>query len=334
MSLKAFYSLCIFLCIACFTHAQYKTDILGEDYISKAIQMPDDYEGKVVCTLVKKQQKDTINQAILYIHGYNDYFFQKELGDSISRHGYNFYALDLRKYGRSILPHQDPFYCQSLTEYFADIDTAITTIRNEGNERILLMAHSTGGLITSYFLSCKQGKSGVDGLILNSPFLDWNLSWFMETLVMPTVSFIGRFFPRLTVQGLGSPFYAHSLLQDKKGEWNFNTNWKMPFGHPKKAGWIRAIHEVQRVIQNHPNIKEPILVLSSDKSFPGTDDWNEEYKQSDIILDVKDIQNIGAQLGPNVSQEMIPNGLHDLFLSAKAFRDKAYQTIFNWLNIH
>ena len=85
-------------------YAQYVPDILGDNYLRRTIQMPDDYEGKVVCTLVKKPQLPETKQAILYIHGYNDYFFQKQLGDSVNAHGYNFYAMDLRKYGRSILP--------------------------------------------------------------------------------------------------------------------------------------------------------------------------------------------------------------------------------------
>ena len=87
-------------------YAQYVPDILGDNYLRRTIQMPDDYEGKVVCTLVKKPQLPETKQAILYIHGYNDYFFQKQLGDSVNAHGYNFYAMDLRKYGRSILPNQ------------------------------------------------------------------------------------------------------------------------------------------------------------------------------------------------------------------------------------
>ena len=82
-------------------YAQYVPDILGDNYLRRTIQMPDDYEGKVVCTLVKKPQLPETKQAILYIHGYNDYFFQKQLGDSVNAHGYNFYAMDLRKYGRS-----------------------------------------------------------------------------------------------------------------------------------------------------------------------------------------------------------------------------------------
>ena len=331
MSSRSIHCIVLFLLIFFKGNAQYTPDVLGGDYVSRTFQMADDYTGKVVCTLIKKPEMKAVKQAILYVHGYNDYFFQKELGDSVQAHGYNFYALDLRKYGRSILPNQDPFYCHSLKEYFADIDTALTTMRAEGNERIILMAHSTGGLITPYYLCHQKGKPNVDGLILNSPFLDWNFGWLMEEIVMPTVSFVGKHFPSLTVQGTGCPNYAYSLLAGKKGEWRFNTEWKKPTGHPKKAGWIHAIHEAQQFIQKHANLALPILVLSSDQSFPETETWSETYKISDIVLDVNDIQTLGTQLGPNVTKDTIHNGMHDLILSGKTYRDNAYQTIFKWL---
>lgn len=149
----------LLISLAISIYAQYVPDVLGDEYLRRTFQMPDDYEGKVVCTLVKKPQLTDVKQAVLYIHGYNDYFFQKQLGDSVNAHGYNFYAMDLRKYGRSILPNQNPFFCKSLTEYFADIDTALATIRSEGNDKILLMAHSTGGLITPLYLDSKKGTS-------------------------------------------------------------------------------------------------------------------------------------------------------------------------------
>lgn len=325
-------NLIIFLCfILCEVYAQYVPDVLGDGYLRRTFQMPDDYEGKVVCTLVKKPQLDSVKQAVLYIHGYNDYFFQKQLGDSVNAHGYNFYAMDLRKYGRSILPNQNPFFCKSLKEYFADIDTALATIQSEGNERILPTAHSTGGLITPYYLNSKKGELPIDGLILNSPFLDWNFGWFMEKVVLPTVAFVGRLFPNLTVQGLGDPNYAYSLLKQYKGEWEFDTNWKMIFGHPKKAGWIKAIQEAQQTVQKGLKLDCPILVMSSNKSFPETETWHEEYMTSDIVLDVQDIQKYGEKLGDKVTRDTIPNGIHDLILSQKPYRNDAYQTIFEWL---
>lgn len=317
----------IFFFFSMILHAQYLPDILGDDYQRRTFRMPDDYEGKVVCTLVKKPQLPNVKQAILYIHGYNDYFFQKQLGDSINANGYNFYAMDLRKYGRSILPNQNPFFCKKLDEYFADIDTALATIRAEGNDHILIMAHSTGGLITPYYLNSRKGTLPVDGLILNSPFLDWNLGWFMEKVVIPVIACIGKYIPDLTVQGEGDASYAHSLLKQFKGEWEYNTNWKMINGHPKKAGWIYAIQKGQQTIQKGLKLNCPILVMSSNKSFPETKEWHNEYRTSDIVLDVHDIQEYGTKLGMLVTRDTIQNGIHDLILSEKVYRDHTYHTI-------
>lgn len=331
---RRIYLTSLILLFAICINAQYVPDVLGEGYQHRTFDMPDDYEGKVVCTLVRKPLLPDTKQAMLYIHGYNDYFFQKQLGDSVNAHGYNFYAMDLRKYGRSILPNQNPFYCKSLTEYFADIDTALATIRSEGNDKILLMAHSTGGLITPLYLDSRKGNQTVDGLILNSPFLDWNFGWFMEKVAIPAVAFVGRFLPNLTVQGEGIASYAHSLLKQFKGEWEYDTDWKMINGHPKKAGWIKAIQEGQQKIRKGLQLDCPVLVMSSDKSYPETKEWHNEYLSSDIVLSVDDIQKYAPRLGNYITRDTITNGMHDLILSEKASRDKAYQTVFEWIRKH
>ncbi|MEG8036484.1 hypothetical protein QP157_14580 [Sphingomonas sp. LR61] len=45
---------------------------------------------------------------VLYVHGWSDYFFQREMAEHLEALGARFFALDLRKYGRSLLPHQTP----------------------------------------------------------------------------------------------------------------------------------------------------------------------------------------------------------------------------------
>lgn len=311
-------------------NAQYVPDILP-GYEQMTIQMKPDYEGEVVCTLVRKPLLEAVDKAVLYIHGYNDYFFQSELGDSIRSYGYNFYALDLRKYGRSIRTHQQPTFCKSLDEYFADIDTTLAIISREGNNQIVLMAHSTGGLITPLYLDSEKGRK-VESLILNSPFLDMNMSWFMEKIAIPVVSFLGKFFPDWVVEKTGFSSYAESLLAEHKGEWTFDTSWKRPEGYPKKAAWLRAIHQGHKKIKKGLSLTCPILVLSSDKSFTESDEWHEEYKSADIVLDVNDIQTLALKLGEKVVRDTVPNGMHDLILSAAPYRKTAYHKINNWLN--
>jgi alpha-beta hydrolase superfamily lysophospholipase len=310
----------------------YKPDTLGNNYQSRTFEMADDYEGKTVCTLIKKKNVTTFDKAILYVHGYNDYFYQTDLGDSIITHGYDFYALDLRKYGRSLLPNQDAFYCKNLSEYFSDLDTAISTIRSEGHTYIILMGHSTGGLITSLYMDGRQSPY-IKGLILNSPFLDMNMNWFMEKIIIPCGSLWGGLFPQTAIKRDKSTYYAHSLLKDFNGEWNFNTDWKKPEGHPQRLGWVRAIHKGHKKVKKGLSIQCPILVMSSDKSIQSAKEWNDDYLHADIVLDVKDIQKYGAKLGSTVSGCIITNGIHDLILSPEPARSVTYQTIFNWLNL-
>lgn len=315
----------LYFVLAPTVHAQYVPDILS-GYEQKTIHMQPDYEGEVVCTLVRKPPVENRTKAVLYVHGYNDYFFQAELGDSIQSYGYDFYALDLRKYGRSIREHQQPTFCKKLDEYFADLDSAIATIRQEGHTQIVLMAHSTGGLITPLYLDARKDAK-VESLILNSPFLDMNMSWFMEKVAIPVVAWLGKFFPNWVVEKEGFSSYAQSLLADYKGEWHFNTDWKRPEGYPKKAAWIRAIHLGHKKIKKGLSLSCPILVLSSDKSFPESKEWHEEYRTSDIVLDVNDIQTLAPKLGKQVTRDTVPNGMHDLILSASPYRETMYEKI-------
>src|SRR5665811_1559457 len=84
-----------------------------------------------------------------YLHGWNDYFFQTALADYWHAQGAAFYALDLRKYGRSLRPHQTPNYVDDLATYDEELDAAVAQIHTElGNHaRVMVMGHSMGGLV-------------------------------------------------------------------------------------------------------------------------------------------------------------------------------------------
>ena len=73
--------------------------------------------------------------AVLYVHGFADYFFQRHMAERFAAEGYAFYALDLRKHGRSLRPHQHPNFCKSVTEYYADITRRDRRDRRAGAAR-------------------------------------------------------------------------------------------------------------------------------------------------------------------------------------------------------
>ena len=149
-------------------------DVLGPDYEAIELPMGRDAEGEVVATLVRRRGAESgSRRAVLYLHGFVDYFFQTHLADFYVELGFDFYALDLRKYGRSLRPHQTPNFVESLTDYFPEIDEAVRIVRDvDGHGTLLLNGHSTGGLVAALWADRVKGKGLVDGLFLNSPFLD------------------------------------------------------------------------------------------------------------------------------------------------------------------
>lgn len=309
---------------------EWGVDILGNNYYSSKILLQDDYSGKVIATLIKKTPIKEEYDNILYIHGFNDYFFQTEMGDNFTKAGYNFYAIDLRKYGRSILNEQKTFEVKDLKEYFAEIDSAIQIINETNNKKIILMGHSTGGLIASYYLMQSNNNDKIDALILNSPFLDFNLSDFEEKYLLPFISTINDFIPNISIKQNGNDAYAQSLLETHHGEWSYNTNWKMPFSPDVSTNWISAIYRAQSELKNKAYFDIPILLLRSDNSVYGSE-WTEAFNRGDAVLDVNDISYYGKKLGPKVQEVVIKDGLHDIFLSRKPLREAVYKYLFDWL---
>lgn len=310
--------------------AQWRPDVLGDGYEMRYVDQPDDYSGKVRCTIVRKLSDCSSGKGVLYVHGFNDYFFQAEMGDRFVDSCYNFYAVDLRKYGRSIIAGQKMFQVRDMKEYFADIDSALAQMKRDGNREIVLMGHSTGGLTTSLYMN-ENPDTLIRALILNSPFLDWNQTKFQEKFLIPMVRGVARLFPDISITQGGGDHYARSLLADCDGEWHYDTSWKLTVSPNVDSGWIRAIDAAQSVIQDDPDIRVPILLMHSDRSFKNGDP-DSMYLCTDAVLDVEDISKYGRRLGPVVTEVTVYGGLHDLVLSGKGVREPLYDYIFKWLD--
>lgn len=327
--IAALIALCPFLAGA---SGRWTPDILGNGYEARTVEQGAAADGRVVSTIIRRLLPDTLpcgqpRRAVLYVHGFNDYFFNPELGRECNRAGYDFYAVDLRRYGRSILPGQRMFDVRNLTEYFPDIDSALVEMRHSGVMETVLMGHSTGGLITALFCS-KNPAAPVDLLVLNSPFLDWNLGW-QEHLV-PLVAMWGAAFPSTPVPQGESTAYAESLLASHHGEWDYRTDWKLERSPDVTAGWVRAIDMAQHELRDgKARIQIPILLMYSSASV-NTPVWDPVHNRADGVLDVNDIRRYGMELGPRVTPMKVVGGLHDLLLSRPALRQALYKRIFEW----
>ena len=307
-----------------------ESDVLGTPYEQRRITLDPDDEGEVVATLVSRRATEPTNRAVLYIHGWVDYFFQTHLAEFFTERGWDFYALDLRKYGRSLLPHQTANFARSMAEYFPEIDEAIRIIREEdGHDTVLVNGHSMGGLVTAVWAHRVRGRGVVQGLFLNSPFFEFNEPWIVRKGLPPLVNLLGAIRPYAGMpQELGKT-YGHSLHRDHHGEWDYDLTWKPLQGYKIYAGWVRAIRHAHKQVQAGLAIDVPVLVGCSAKSYRG--DVAEEAHHADAVLNVQHISRFAPRLGPDVTLVQIEGGKHDLTLSRAAARDRLFTVLDGWL---
>jgi alpha-beta hydrolase superfamily lysophospholipase len=307
-------------------------DVLGEPYERHTIDLGTDDEGPVVATLVRRRAEVPSRRAVLYVHGYVDYFFQTHLADFFVERGWDFYALDLRKYGRSLLPHQTPNFARSLTDYFPELDEASRIIREvDGHDQLLVGGHSTGGLITSLWSHARNPLHQVDGLFLNSPFFEFNAPWLLRRPVLAAVGTVAARAPyrRFPASSLG--LYGQSLHTEHRGEWTYDLAWKPIFGFPARFGWLRAVRRGQQRLQRGLRIDAPVLVACSSRSFRGRE-WDEEARVTDSVLNVEHIVRWAPGLGPRVTIARFDGGMHDLTLSGKEVRAEVLRELGRWVD--
>jgi alpha-beta hydrolase superfamily lysophospholipase len=305
-------------------------DVLGNGFRQKTIQLKADREGEVVCTLICAENFSQYDCNVLYVHGFSDYFFQTELAEQFRQNGYNFYALDLRKCGRSLREWQTPCNLYDISDYYEDIDAAIASIRKESKGKLALLGHSAGGLALAMYLHDRADKS-IDALMLNSPFLELNINKYLRMFGLPLVSFIGKFFPDIKIKKGLSLNYGYSISKKRYGEWEYDENWKPVAVSKVNMSWLRAIHRAQSRLHKGLDLSCPVLVMRSDKSVKGKR-WSEKFRKADAVLNVEHIGKYAPLLGKNVSEIIVRDGLHDLFLSVPEVRTEAYNFMFEWLD--
>ncbi len=274
--------------------------------------------GGASATLVRRRAAQADRGAILYVHGFADYFFQEHVAEHYTAQGYDFYAVDLRGYGRSLRDGEVPNYTTDMAVYFEEIDAAIAVVREE-HSRVVLMGHSTGGLTTSLWAHERRDDGLIDALVLNSPWLDV----VEPPLLRKVVRLVGKVAPSTKIRrGLGDA-YGASIHSSRNGEWDFDLKWKPLAGFPVLAGWIRAVLLAQQKVHAGLDVRVPVLVLHSDRSVLNAREWTEDVAKADAVLDVEGMRRWGPKLGTSVKVVEIEGGMHDLFLSPEPVRTAA-----------
>ncbi len=356
--------------------SEWVPDILGEGFERSDLDLgsdPGSGGGPLVATLVRALPRPRgiwsrilgrgrlLEEVdVLYVHGWSDYFFQRGMARFFTERGARFFALDLRRYGRSLRDGQAPGYIERLDDYDAEIGAALAAMghgvagswpgagtgADAGEDpapapapsggrgpsrRLVLFGHSTGGLILSLWADRHPGVAAA--LLLNSPWLELQLSGAGRRAIAPVVNLRARLAPQepaLPQLDLGFYHRAQSLVSDPEEQALVESAWRPAQTQTVRAGWLSAILAGQARVSTGLEVGAPSCVLLSARSQFGLT-WRDEMTRADTVLDVDSIAAAALRLGRTVTIERIDGALHDVFLSAEEVRAEAYARLERWL---
>lgn len=284
-------------------------------------------EHEVVASLVRRGASAK-RRALLYVHGWNDYFFQSHLADAVAAWGYDFYALDLRRYGRSLREGQLAGYTTDLSEYYQELDVALAEIRAVGADDVVLMGHSTGGLVVALFAAARPGQARA--VVLNSPWLELQSLQAWRRALQAAFDAVGTLSPTRALTLPDPGFYQRSIAAEEEGEWHYNPNLKGDPAFLPRVGWLAAVMRGHAMVAAGLGIEVPVLMLISARSDLSRT-WNAEMHRADLVLDVDALAAKAPQLGRHVTLIRIDGGRHDLALSETGPRHRFFSEIRRWL---
>lgn len=320
---------------------EWREDVLGEGFSQLTFDLGQDDEGPLVATLVRALPSETPwwrraftaprpfeHVDVLYLHGWSDYFFQTELARFWADRGARFYALDLRKYGRSLRDGQTPGFIADLAEYDLEIGMALREIERTrmGHRKLVLMGHSTGGLVLSLWADRHPGRA--DALILNSPWLEFQLSGAVRKLLAPIIEVSAKWHPHDAAPQIDYGYYARAVAEcaDPAHPFEVNEAWRPPQSPPVRSAWMRAILAGHESVARGLSITVPVCVLLSRRTVLPTK-WSPDLLTGDSVINVTEVAKAALGIGQSVTIEWIDGALHDVFLSARPARDIAYRRL-------
>ncbi|WP_349864842.1 alpha/beta hydrolase [Leifsonia sp. WHRI 6310E] len=320
----------------------WQPDVLGEPFEQLTLPLRPDNEGEVVATLVRyvpaprladlRPHRPAAEADVLYVHGWSDYFFQKELAQFWHDRGARFFALDLRKYGRSLREGQTPGFVDDLATYDEDIEAALMVLgHGEGStshRKLILLGHSTGGLTLSLWTNRHPGRA--HALVLNSPWLEFQAGGPGRAALAPLIDLHARLDPKAALPNVDLGYYTRSVSKTMDGEWDYDLAWRPVRGFTVHPAWLTAILAGHARVAAGLSLDVPVLTLLSARSalLPY---WTPEMMSSDIVLVVQDIAKRALGLAATVTVSRIDGALHDVFLSREQPRGVAYAEMERWI---
>lgn len=317
----------------------WEADPMGPGFEFTTLNFGIDDEGPAVATLIRYRPTNWWRRGfkrhlgvVLSVHGWSDYFFNRQLAEFWENRGYHFYALDLRRFGRSLrAEHELPGFTADLREYDEDLNAALDVLmKTHPNLPVVAQGHSQGGLILSLWLA--RVSPPISALVLNAPWLEFQGTAFLRIPMKGIMEALSRNHGRRKLVLPEFDQYWRSLSNEAEGHWDIHRLWRPRFAFPSTAAWMKTVLEAHASVAKGLQLTLPILVLTSASSHLSAG-YGAHMQDSDTVLDVHQVRVRALKLGRFVSLAEIPGAMHDVFTSMPTARTAAYQDLSLWLGM-
>ncbi len=290
--------------------------------------------GNGPATYIARKSNEKGRPTLMYCHGYVDYFFHDHVAAALNDAGWNFIAIELRRYGHSLRTDEQgkvieeyPNYINAISDYSVELDYLVDRARElSPTQPIVLMGHSLGGLITSVYASTHDT---IDALVQNGPFYDVAVPKAAKPILFPIIKMMAGIRPYGVVPGLKlESGYAESVHSTLHGEWDYDMRFKPYEGFPVYWGWGRAVLRAQEYLRKQEMSIPTLLLKSAGSTKPSK--WCEAMQGTDSVLNVEDMPDRGPHFS-NLETHAYEQGMHDIFLSRKNVREQALQDLISWI---
>ncbi|MHC5560515.1 alpha/beta hydrolase [Kocuria sp.] len=318
-------------------------DVLGPGFEARTVELPAGSAPHATATVVRHRPaggafRRAPRDAVLYLHGWSDYFFNAELAGTLAGAGWAFYALDLHGYGRNLTDDvlaeetASPGHTTDLADYDDDVAAALRVMAEDGvpgpGGRLVLMGHSTGGLTAALWAARHPGR--LAGLALVAPWIGCHGADALGTALRPVLARASGRAPARALRVRPRSHYFRVLSDRAEGEWAIDPRWRPETSFGITPGWLHAVLQAQREVAGGLGIEVPVLVQVSARSCirPW---WSEQMRSADSVLDVRQIRRHAPDLGAAVTVRSYEGAVHDVHLSRGPVRRAAQRELLAWL---
>ena len=268
-----------------------------------------------------------LRKAVLFLHGWSDYFFNIELARFWDAQGFEFFALDMHNHGRSLQPDTPGGYVADLEHYDAEIGTAVGMIaESAGADAPAARPHGPfDGRPRGGAVGQPQSRR-FSHLVLNSPWLEMHRSALVRRAAR-------------TMRGADRPAAARgrdpaagarlllaraSAALRPRASGTLDDAYRPPLAFPVRAGWLSAILAGQAAGRAAWTSGRPVLVLMSGGERRTASCGTRKCGRRRGAGREHRRPPVPCRWARSVTVERIDGALHDVFLSRRSVRADAY----------